>query len=112
MNQPKINAPAGLADIEKQVAAADKSALIETLVTLTESITDVAPKETAPSEQLPDEPADEPEDEPADETPFTAEEVIPSFWNIEAYGSGIQATHRNGRVYRGTPKQFSALLKA
>lgn len=47
-----------------------------------------------------------------DENPFTSEERIPSFWSIEACGNGITATHRNGRVFRGTPKQFSGLLKA
>lgn len=102
MNAPKINNPVGIEE-RQPVNQAEG--------------TPVANPST-PEEQSIAVPPVEPPVEPAvtttemtNETPFTSEELVPSFWNIEASGTTITATHRNGRVFQGTTKQFSSLFK-
>lgn len=98
MNAPKINNPAGIEE-RQPVNQAEETPVAEP---------------STPEEQSIAEPAVEPAvtaTEMTDETPFTSEELVPSFWNIEASGATITATHRNGRVFQGTTKQFSSLFK-
>ena len=111
MNAPKINNPVGIEErkpvkhVEETLTAAPSLA-----VTPEEQDTAAPSLAVTPEEQ---DTATLPEKEVnMDETPFTSEEQVPSFWNIEARGKDIVATHRNGRVFCGTPKQFSGMLKA
>ena len=101
MSAPKINTPVGVEERQPVEQVEEAPAAGPSLV-------------VTPEEQAIDEPLAEGvvEANMEDEKPFTSEELVPSFWSIEACGNGITATHRNGRIFRGTTKQFSGMLKA